>query len=771
MVESASGKYTISMPENQTIKVGETTTIKATVMNGDTMVLDADGVIWQNSNSSAVKMDEISGYYEVMVEVKGLKAGTSTITAKYKNIKASCTVTVTDDREPVFDITRDGWPFPNAAIGFKYGLFDLGVYAIPIDRYIEVYGEKIQPFARDFVGNWGGNCYGMCALAYKIFNGEIKWNRNGEVNEKGYDVINTNDSTLFSGAEKLPSLTPDSELCKQIERYQIAQSSIDNNRTNYEANTYHEMFENVESKLKNGNTISLAVHWQEQGKHVGHQLLVDTSREIEKDGEWHRLYLYDPNNPHYDNNEKLNLPNCYEHWNNRYIDYNIRTGEWYLEVGVSSDSGSTQLHKEANSTFSTDNVWLRFEDFNSLPNSFDNTTLSFCARGRVYLGSYNVKINNAFGDTIFYMINGDIVESKCDYISISEDEFTNEGTGVNGYIDLKQNEYNIEFSEGMVAATGDDNITAVKSDGKVLIDINNNDCTDILTALDDSNVTVLNEKIEGDEYSSKTVYGILNKDEDITMNYSKKPEISTTSKNKFNVLEMSNFNEKEYTNISLNNYAEAGNSDNEFTSFNSPVSGWAKEEVEEAYKEDLIPNVLIGDDLTQKIDRSEFAAIAVKMYEKLSDTTVSAGSNPFKDIDGNASKSDILKAYKLGITAGVSDSSFEPNTLINREQLATMLCRAIKKYSFDGWSLDRDSEYYLDTSGVPKFADDADISEFAKPSVYYMTKFGIIKGIDDTHFAPKNTTSAQEAIGYAMATKEQAIALSLRIFKMSDVWK
>ena len=42
---------------------------------------------------------------------------------------------------------------------------------------------------------------------------------------------------------------------------------------------------------------------------------------------------------------------------------------------------------------------------------------------------------------------------------------------------------------------------------------------------------------------------------------------------------------------------------------------------------------------------------------------------------------------------------------------------------------------------------------------------------NDTRFAPKNTTSAQEASGYAMATREQAIALSLRIFKVSDMWK
>jgi hypothetical protein len=51
-----------------------------------------------------------------------------------------------------------------------------------------------------------------------------------------------------------------------------------------------------------------------------------------------------------------------------------------------------------------------------------------------------------------------------------------------------------------------------------------------------------------------------------------------------------------------------------------------------------------------------------------------------------------------------------------------------------------------------------------------MSKFGIVKGVDETHFAPKNTTNQQEASGYASATREQAIILAQRIFKISDIW-
>ena len=210
--------------------------------------------------------------------------------------------------------------------------------------------------------------------------------------------------------------------------------------------------------------------------------------------------------------------------------------------------------------------------------------------------------------------------------------------------------------------------------------------------------------------------------------------------------------------------------DDEITSFDSKVSEWAKDEVEEAYENDLIPETIIGEDLTEHITRAEFAAIAVQLYEELSGIYAPADETPFVDVNWNENIEYINKAYVLGITSGTSKTTFEPDIDITREQLATMLCRTIKKYSFDGWTLEDDSDYYLDTSGVSRFADDNEISDYAKPSVYYMAKFGIINGVGNNKFAPRNITSYQEATGYATATREQAILMSLRIFNVSEIW-
>ena len=49
--------------------------------------------------------------------------------------------------------------------------------------------------------------------------------------------------------------------------------------------------------------------------------------------------------------------------------------------------------------------------------------------------------------------------------------------------------------------------------------------------------------------------------------------------------------------------------------------------------------------------------------------------NPFTDTNDEY----VLKAYALGITFGTSETTFTPNAEITREQMATMLTRALNK--------------------------------------------------------------------------------------------
>ncbi len=235
--------------------------------------------------------------------------------------------------------------------------------------------------------------------------------------------------------------------------------------------------------------------------------------------------------------------------------------------------------------------------------------------------------------------------------------------------------------------------------------------------------------------------------------------------------------------LDLADYKQSNRSDTIYSpfsnviSYNMPViswsnaSQWALGELQKACDHGLFPNKLQNTDLTRPITRAEFAAVAVKLYEALSGkTTQPAPSNTFSD----TKDVDVLKAYALDIVAGVGNNRFAPDEHVNREQAAAMLTRVYKKLNWEGWTLAGDNTYKahsLDNSGVAPFADDSNISDWAKPSVYFMAKYEIIKGLGGNKFAPKNTTDAEIAAGYANATREQALLISSRTFEKAGLIK
>lgn len=188
-------------------------------------------------------------------------------------------------------------------------------------------------------------------------------------------------------------------------------------------------------------------------------------------------------------------------------------------------------------------------------------------------------------------------------------------------------------------------------------------------------------------------------------------------------------------------------------SFYADASSWAETELNSANELGLIPEILKGADMTKPITREEFCELAVLLYEKVTLTTaVSAASNPFTD----TTNPQILKAYELGITTGTSNTAFSPKTLINREQCAAMLFRAIK-------AIAPDADYSV--AGVKDFPDQKSISAYAVDATKYMSNMSIIKGDDSGNFMPKATTTAQIAAGYGMATREAAILMTVRTYE------
>ena len=103
----------------------------------------------------------------------------------------------------------------------------------------------------------------------------------------------------------------------------------------------------------------------------------------------------------------------------------------------------------------------------------------------------------------------------------------------------------------------------------------------------------------------------------------------------------------------------------------------------------------------------------------------------------------ISQAASLGFVSGTGEGKFEPDALVNREQAAVMLSSVYAKLGGEIPAVESTS-----------FADDGDISGWARSAVAFMNGKGIVTGIGDNSFGPKSGASI-----------EQALLISLKMFE------
>lgn len=112
-----------------------------------------------------------------------------------------------------------------------------------------------------------------------------------------------------------------------------------------------------------------------------------------------------------------------------------------------------------------------------------------------------------------------------------------------------------------------------------------------------------------------------------------------------------------------------------------------------------------------------------------------ADASGFMDVPEDAYYADYVGwAARSGIVAGVSDSVFEPERGISRQEICTIV------HHYLVWK-----DVSLQTVPSAQFADDAQIAEWAKESVYVCRSAGIVCGVGDNHFAPNVAARRCEA--------------------------
>ncbi|BBI36616.1 hemoblobin-interacting domain-containing protein [Cohnella abietis] len=172
----------------------------------------------------------------------------------------------------------------------------------------------------------------------------------------------------------------------------------------------------------------------------------------------------------------------------------------------------------------------------------------------------------------------------------------------------------------------------------------------------------------------------------------------------------------------------------------SDIAGhWAEANIKQAISDGIItgyPGGLFKPNHT--VTRAEFAVMLVKTLKLQGKGAELTFSDSAKI--GVWAQTAVSLAVREGIITGYGDGSFHPNAEITRAEMAVMIAKALGK----------SSDANAAASG---FADDEDITSWAKGSVAYVKEAGIVKGKGDNRFAPQDHATRAEAVAILLRAK------------------
>lgn len=112
------------------------------------------------------------------------------------------------------------------------------------------------------------------------------------------------------------------------------------------------------------------------------------------------------------------------------------------------------------------------------------------------------------------------------------------------------------------------------------------------------------------------------------------------------------------------------------------------------------------------------------------------------DIDGHWAKPEIAKAVELGIVFGYEDGTFKPEKDVTRAEFAVMLMRALKP----------------DVEGIAlPFTDQNDIPSWAANAIAQAAQLNIVRGNSDGTFLPTNNITHEEMLAMVVRASGKTV--------------
>ena len=170
------------------------------------------------------------------------------------------------------------------------------------------------------------------------------------------------------------------------------------------------------------------------------------------------------------------------------------------------------------------------------------------------------------------------------------------------------------------------------------------------------------------------------------------------------------------------------------------ANAWYADEVYQAAQNGYVKGM--GNNLffpEAQMTRAQFAQVLFNMAGELTE----AGSHPtqFADVDGDAWYAQAVSwAVEAGVVKGTSETTFDPEGTITREQIATMLYR----YAGNGAQ--------ADLSILDEFVDGGEVCDWAETAMAWAVESGYMNGKGANDLQP-----------HANATRAEVAALAVRV--------
>lgn len=162
---------------------------------------------------------------------------------------------------------------------------------------------------------------------------------------------------------------------------------------------------------------------------------------------------------------------------------------------------------------------------------------------------------------------------------------------------------------------------------------------------------------------------------------------------------------------------------------------WAKDAITKLYEKGCI-NGMSDDTFAPKsyVKREEY----LKMLISVAGIDISDSTTEFSDVVSGAwYEKYVATGLQKGIVSGIDKNMFGIGNNITRQDMAVMMYRILKM----------NADFTVPDKASAGFKDEDSIDEYAKEAVDVMQKLGIINGMGDERFCPKeNATRAQAAV-------------------------